>query len=370
MRFVSPNILLYFFLLLLGVSGFFVATFWPQAGGFYAFIVLSALGGLGVSIYIRHTKRHNKQLVCPVGSNCNVVITSHYSKFLGVSLEYWGMLYYGVLLASYAFLVFAPGFLPQMLLSGLFLLTVSAFLFSLYLLFVQAFILRQWCIWCLLSAILSTAIFMASLASVDFATAFLAGAGGVIEAIHALGFVLGMGGATAALFLFLSFLRDLDIDDSEARTLKSMSELVWFGLILTLVSQLARLVIFPEILARSGPFVVQTTALFAVAVSGAVLMIIFAPFLTMIPFHRTDEDKAGDPPSPLERLRKPLFITGAVALSSWYFAFGMDFLSPNGVTVSVLFSIYAAILVVAIVVALLCDKAIGRAKLSKNISGV
>jgi len=93
MRFIQPSIFLYFFLLLLGISGFFFAVIWPHAVGFYAFIAFAAAGGFGVSLYIYYTKRHHKQLVCPIGSNCNAVVTSRYAKFLGVSLEYWGMFF-------------------------------------------------------------------------------------------------------------------------------------------------------------------------------------------------------------------------------------------------------------------------------------
>ena len=219
-RFIQPHIFLYFFLLILGISGFFFMVVWPQAVGFYAFIALAAVGGFGVALYIYYTKKHNKQLVCPIGLNCNVVITSRYSQFLGLPLEYLGMFYYAVIFAAYVILIFAPHILSQLFLFGLEIFTAAAFFFALYLLFVQAFILRQWCIWCILSAALSIGIFIISLASVNLATAFLTEAQTIIGAIHALGFVLGMGGATTALFLFLIFLRDRTIDEKELQTLK------------------------------------------------------------------------------------------------------------------------------------------------------
>ncbi len=367
MRFVQPNIFLYFFLLILGISGFFFAIIWPETQGFYAFIVFAATGGLGVALYIYYTKKHGKQLVCSVGSDCNVVITSRYSKFLGVSLEYWGMFYYAVIIAAYVVLIFAPHLLSEFFLSGLIMLTAAAFLFSLYLLFAQAFLLRQWCIWCLLSAMLSIMIFIISLASLDFAVAFLTEMGAVIEAIHALGFALGIGGVTTALFLFFRFLRDLDIDEGESQTLKGILELVWLGLAFILVSQFASFVAYAPDLARFGPFLAQTIALFVAAISGAVLMIIFAPFLSVIPFSARGGSASGGNEtandhrhSPLESLRKPLFITGAVALSSWYFAFIMNYSPEYGLIA--LFSAYLVVLVAAVIAALLLEKSIGTAK--------
>ena len=354
-RFIQPHIFLYFFLLILGISGFFFMVVWPQAVGFYAFIALAAVGGFGVALYIYYTKKHNKQLVCPIGLNCNVVITSRYSQFLGLPLEYLGMFYYAVIFAAYVILIFAPHILSQLFLSGLAIFTAAAFFFALYLLFVQAFILRQWCIWCILSAALSIGIFIISLASVNLATAFLTEAQTIIGAIHALGFVLGMGGATTALFLFLIFLRDRTIDEKELQTLKGISELIWLGLSLVLVSQFASYIVYAPVLAQSGPFLVQTIALFAAAVSGAVLMIIFAPFLAIIPFNETAEKHRH---SPLESLRKPLFITGAIALSSWYFAFIMSYLPKYELTV--LLSVYGAVLVLAVVAGLFLEKGISK----------
>ncbi len=365
MRFVQPNIFLYFFLMILGISGFFFAVIWPETQGFYAFIVLAATGGLGVALYIYYTKKHGKQLVCPIGSDCNVVITSRYSKFLGVSLEYWGMFYYAVIIAAYVVLIFAPHLLSEFFLSGLIMLTAAAFLFSLYLLFVQAFLLRQWCIWCLLSAMLSIMIFIISLASLDFAVAFLAEMGVVIEAIHALGFALGIGGVTTALFLFFRFLRDLHIDENESQTLKGILELVLLGLVFILVSQFASFVAYAQDLAQFGPFLAQTTALFVAAISGAVLMIIFAPFLSVIPFSAGggsasggNETAQGHHHSLLKSLKRPLFVTGAITLSSWYFAFVMNYSFGYGLTTLLL--VYLAVLVMAVIAALLWEKSISR----------
>lgn len=355
MRFIQPNVFLYFFLLILGMGGFFPAVIWPDTTGLYMFISFAAAGGFGVALYIYYTKRHQEQLVCPVGSDCNAVITSRYSKFLGVSLEYWGMLYYSLILIAYLVLLFAPQLLSKLFLSGLTLCTTGAFLFSLYLLFVQAFLLRQWCIWCLLSAMLSITIFITSLASIDVATIFLKDMTTALGVIHALGFILGMGGATTALVLFSNFLRDLDIDEKEFQTLKGISELIWLGLAMILVSQFAYFAASAEMRAQSGVFLVQTIALFVVAINSAIIMIIFAPLLAMIPFNEGAENHHH---SPLESLRKPLFLTGAIAVSSWYFAFSMNYMPEYGF--AALLSIYIAVLMLAIALALFWEHRISK----------
>jgi len=300
-----------------GIGGFFFSVIWPEAIGFYLFILFAAVGGLGVALYVYYTKKKGGILMCPMGSDCNAVVTSKYSKFLGISMEYWGMIYYGLIIASYLFLIFAAHMLSELFLLGLIIVTTGAFFFSLYLLFIQAFILRQWCIWCMLSAALSIVIFIFSLVRIDFALAFLANIGEVLGLLRGLGFALGLGGSLTALFLFYRFLRDLKIDDSEQHAIKGVSELIWLGLALILVTQFTTYVAFVEILSRSYLFLVQTGALFVIAVSGAVLMIILAPMLSMIPFSKEAEEKA----SLLLSLRKPMFITGAIAFASWCFVF-------------------------------------------------
>lgn len=355
MRFVQANIFLYFLLLILGISGFFFAVIWPQITGFYAFIAFSAINGFGVAFYIYSIKKQHKELVCPIGSDCNVVINSKYSKFLGISLEYFGMFYYALIFSSYIILIFAPNFLSELFLYVLIMFTIGAFLFSLYLLFVQAFILQQWCIWCLLSATLSIVIFIISIANIDFVMALLAKGITIVSAIHSFGFALGIGAVTSALFLFSRFLRDLNINKYELQTLKSISELIWLGLAFIFVSQFITFVGNAYILAQSGPFLAQTIALFVVAISSAVLMIIFSPFLIAIPFNEKISDNRH---TYLKSLRKPLFLTGAISFSSWYFAFIMNYYQEYSLIILLL--AYSAVLAIAIATAFFWEKIISN----------
>ncbi|MBI4090666.1 MAG: hypothetical protein HY422_01440, partial [Candidatus Komeilibacteria bacterium] len=53
-------------------------------------IILVASGGFAVAFYIWRKKQHAEVLVCPLHSNCAVVIHSQYSTFLGFPLELWG----------------------------------------------------------------------------------------------------------------------------------------------------------------------------------------------------------------------------------------------------------------------------------------
>ena len=125
----------------------------------YTLIVVIAFNGFLLASYIRHKKVSNEILVCPLKSNCETVIFSNYSKLFGIPVEILGILYYLTITLAYVFFLVVPISMPQLLVLGVSSLTVLAFLFSLYLTFVQAFALKQWCTWCLISAGLCTAIF-------------------------------------------------------------------------------------------------------------------------------------------------------------------------------------------------------------------
>jgi len=123
-------------------------------------IALLALAGFILAYYIHSTKEAPETLVCPLNGSCEEVITSKFSKVLGVPVEIGGMLYYAITFVAYAMFAFVPDFLP--ILGGSIMLAVacSAFIFSVYLTSVQAFKLKVWCTWCLCSAGISTLIFI------------------------------------------------------------------------------------------------------------------------------------------------------------------------------------------------------------------
>jgi uncharacterized membrane protein len=141
----SDDIIIRVILFLAGVTGFFIA---------------------------RHIYRHKKDvenvpLTCPVGFDCTTVVHSDYSRILGVRVEVLGMIYYALISLSYLFLIFMPDNLPILVIGLLLGISSLAFLFSVYLTGVQAFILKNWCSWCLVSAGLSVIIFLLNIFAYD-----------------------------------------------------------------------------------------------------------------------------------------------------------------------------------------------------------
>lgn len=118
--------------------------------------IVIAGGGFFLAFYIFTKKKRKEKLVCPLNSDCDAVVHSQYSTFLGISLEVMGMAYFAFITIFFLSALFIP-----QLHSGYFLfltpvMTFGAFLFSIYLVSVQLLLIKQWCAWCLISTILCT----------------------------------------------------------------------------------------------------------------------------------------------------------------------------------------------------------------------
>ena len=131
-------------------------------------IFILASSGFLVAFHIYRKKRKEQPLVCPIRFDCNTVVHSDYSRFLGIPLEILGMLYYSIIALSGLISVLWLQRLPFYLSGVLLGLTVVAFVFSLYLIGIQLFALKKGCSWCFVSAAISTLIFFLSIHAYNF----------------------------------------------------------------------------------------------------------------------------------------------------------------------------------------------------------
>jgi uncharacterized membrane protein len=119
---------------------------------------LVALAGMFVALYLTLYKLgYIGTLVCAVGS-CETVQTSKWATFLGLPVGMWGVGYYMVVLAlSLAGL--SPTLAERISVSRLLVgLTGFGVLFSLWLTYLELFVIHAICQWCVISAILATAL--------------------------------------------------------------------------------------------------------------------------------------------------------------------------------------------------------------------
>ena len=118
------------------------------------YLIILAFIGFAVSFYIFYSKKHNKPLYCPIGEDCDAVVKSKYGKTFGVENTIPGMAYYALVIA-YALLSNRNIFKEVPVYYFIVGISFASVLFSLYLAYVQKFILKKWCIYCIVSTISS-----------------------------------------------------------------------------------------------------------------------------------------------------------------------------------------------------------------------
>ncbi|CAN5793071.1 hypothetical protein BH11GEM1_BH11GEM1_34080 [soil metagenome] len=123
---------------------------------------LVSLAGVFVALYLTLYKLgYIGTLVCAVGS-CEAVQTSKWATFLGFPVGAWGVAYYVAVLAI-ALAGLAPALADRPGVSQLLVgLTGFGVAFSLWLTYLELFVIHAICQWCVISAILAIALFVIS----------------------------------------------------------------------------------------------------------------------------------------------------------------------------------------------------------------
>lgn len=116
-----------------------------------------ALAGLvdAMVLTIEHYTR--KGLPCTFTGGCERVLTSRFSEIAGQPIALLGVVFYGVVLYLVVHSIANREPLPKKFLLGW---STLGLISSLGLTFIQAFVIRAWCQYCLLSALTSTLIFV------------------------------------------------------------------------------------------------------------------------------------------------------------------------------------------------------------------
>ncbi|KND49341.1 MAG: hypothetical protein AB203_03000 [Parcubacteria bacterium C7867-008] len=127
-------------------------------------LVLTFLG-LADSWYLAQTALDGDSLACSIQgleslNGCNQVAQSAYSKVFGLPLALYGVFFYGVLFVI-ASVLFAVSW--RMLYRASIALGVIGLLLSLYFVFLQFFVIKALCVYCLASMVISFCIFFVTL---------------------------------------------------------------------------------------------------------------------------------------------------------------------------------------------------------------
>ena len=125
------------------------------------YLIILSLIGFAVSFYMYYSKKYDKPLYCPIGGNCDDVIKSKYGKTFGIENTIPGMGYY-ILIFIYAIGLLSNRnlFKEAVIYYSIVGLSLASVLFSLYLAYIQKFVLRKWCYYCIISTLASLLIFV------------------------------------------------------------------------------------------------------------------------------------------------------------------------------------------------------------------
>jgi uncharacterized membrane protein len=115
------------------------------------------VAGMAVAGYLAYVELAHVEATCgPVG-DCNTVQQSQYARLFGVlPIGVLGLVGYAAILLAWLVARFTRGRLAELTLAGLWGMTLLGTLFSMYLTFLEPFVIGATCAWCLTSAAIIT----------------------------------------------------------------------------------------------------------------------------------------------------------------------------------------------------------------------
>jgi len=131
-----------------------------------ALLVLS-LVGTGISGYLVYAHYFKIDPVCLPGAPCEVVLTSRYADMWGVPLSLLGLLMYLGLLVLCIWQLLIRSEQRGLIASGVYTLALSGTFFSLYLLYLEAYVIHGYCTWCLASGLVILSMLILSLVNLS-----------------------------------------------------------------------------------------------------------------------------------------------------------------------------------------------------------
>ena len=127
-------------------------TLQRRAAILYGLAAFVSLIGLADAIYLTVEHLSGRSVRCTIVKGCSEVLSSSYATFNGMPLASFGATAYFVVFSAAVLAAF--GYRG----AGKFALLISSlmFLFTLWLIYLQAFVIKAFCQFCLLSALVTT----------------------------------------------------------------------------------------------------------------------------------------------------------------------------------------------------------------------
>ena len=301
--------------------------------------ILACFVGIFISGFMLFRKFSHKKLSCPREHPCDTVLHSKFAKTFGLPNEFLGIFYF----LSVLTLILLPliGASPAWVLYVMFLMLVIGGLFSLYLMGLQAFVIKSWCAWCLGIA-LTNIVLIISLSSIptELFAPLLAKQKTLWVILHNIGFILGVGSATIADIFFFKFLKDNTISLEEKENMDTLTNIIWVALAILVITGLALFIPEQARLATSSKFLLKVVVVSVIIVNGLILNMFIAPNMRRLSFEGS---------VPARRFRRIAFALGGISFTSWYLAFFLGSLRKIPINFQTAIWVYGAILVAVVV---------------------
>lgn len=123
-------------------------------------ILILALIGFADSVFLLAEKMNGGPIPCALGAGCDTVANSPYSLLFGIPLAAYGVAFYLVVGITTLFCLDTKKIFWE---RALFLATTAGFLMSVYFIYVQKFLIGAFCVYCIISAIIATLLFCATI---------------------------------------------------------------------------------------------------------------------------------------------------------------------------------------------------------------
>lgn len=123
-------------------------TFTPKASKLYIAMACLALIGLADAIYLTVQHVTGQSVRCTIVSGCSEVLSSSYASFNGVPLALIGAVAYFIVFSLATLAAFGYPLVGKLLA----VVTTLMFLTTIWLFYLQAFVIGHFCQFCLLSA--------------------------------------------------------------------------------------------------------------------------------------------------------------------------------------------------------------------------
>ncbi len=126
-------------------------------------VVMISMLGIADAGYVTFETFSNRIPVCRPPFECGAVLESKWAYIAGLPVSFYGLLFY-----SLVFVLAVVNFLELKIKlpviksarQGLKYLAVFGFMFSIYLVVLMGLVIQAWCLWCVISAINSTLLFI------------------------------------------------------------------------------------------------------------------------------------------------------------------------------------------------------------------